>query len=117
LEGFQYKYDSIANIKLSSYKANELVYESNSSSEQLAVFSEIYYKDGWNAYVDGQLTPHIRVNYVLRAMRIPGGKHTITFKFEPAIYATGEKISMACSALLLLSVAGIGLLECRKKTV
>ena len=115
LEGFQSKYDSTATIKLGSYKANELVYESNTSSEQLAVFSEIYYKDGWNAYVDGQLTPHIRVNYVLRAMRIPAGKHTITFKFEPAIYATGENISMACSALLLLSVAGIGFLECGKK--
>lgn len=115
LTGFQYRSDSLANIKLTSYKANELVYESNSSSEQLAVFSEIYYKDGWNAYVDGQLTSHVRANYVLRAMRVPAGKHTVVFKFEPAVYKTGESVSFAMSALLLLTVAGALYLDGRKK--
>ncbi|MBI2270694.1 MAG: YfhO family protein [Bacteroidetes bacterium] len=115
LTGFQHKSDSLASIKLTSYKANELVYESNSSSEQLAVFSEIYYKDGWNAYVDGQLMPHVRANYVLRAMRIPAGKHTVVFKFEPAVYNTGESVSFAMSALLLLTVAGALYLDGRKK--
>ncbi len=116
LEGFQYKYDSTAHIALTSYKANELVYESNTLSEQLAVFSEIYYKDGWDAYVDGKLTPHVRANYVLRSMRIPAGKHTITFKFEPAVYKTGERVSFAMSALLLLTVAGALYFD-RKKSV
>lgn len=115
LEGFQHKYDSAASIKLTSYKANELVYESKSSGEQLAVFSEIYYKDGWNAYVDGQLSPHVRANYVLRAMRIPAGKHAIVYKFEPAVYKTGEKISGIGSILILLIVASTLFMEFRKK--
>ena len=68
-------------------------------SEQLAVFSEIYYKDGWNAYVDGELYPHFRVNYVLRAIVLPAGSHTIEFKFEPEIYSEGETISFASSLL------------------
>lgn len=100
--GFKPGNDSAATIKLLSYKPNALVYESNSSSEELAVFSEIYYANGWNAYVDGNLTPHFRVNYVLRAMRIPPGKHNIEYKFEPKIIATGEKISTASLAILLL---------------
>jgi len=116
LDGYQYKYDSTATIKLTSYKANELTYESNSAVEQLAVFSEIYYKDGWNGYVDGALMPHVRANYVLRAMRIPSGKHTVVFKFEPTVYTTGEHISMACSAILLLMVAGVGFMELKKQS-
>jgi len=94
--------DSVSSIKLTSYKANDLVYESNASAEGLAVFSEIYYANGWNAYVDGKLTPHFRVNYVLRAMRIPAGKHTIEYKFEPSIISTGEKISTTSLVLLFL---------------
>jgi uncharacterized membrane protein YfhO len=81
----------------------------------LAVFSEIFYDKGWNAYVDGKLTPYFRGNYVLRAMRIPAGAHKIEFKFEPTVYATGEKISFASSAILLLLVAGALFVELRKE--
>lgn len=94
--------DSSAIIGLTSYKANHLIYQSNSSSEQLAVFSEIYYDKGWNAYLDGELVPHFRANYVLRAMSIPAGNHQIEFKFEPKVYALGERISLFSSILLLL---------------
>lgn len=94
--------DTFSVIKLTSYKANDLVYESNSPAEGLAVFSEIYYPEGWNAYIDGKLSPHFRVNYVLRAMRLPAGKHAVEFKFEPTIISTGEKISNTSMALLLL---------------
>jgi len=107
--------DSLANIKLTSYKSNDLVYESNSSAEGLAVFSEIYFTNGWNAYVDGKLTSHFRVNYVLRAMRLPAGKHHVEFKFEPTIIATGEKISAASLALLFLLCGGAAFMEFRKK--
>jgi len=107
--------DSTATIKLTSYKANDLVYESNTSAERLAVFSEIYYANGWNAYIDGKLTPHFRVNYVLRAMRVPAGKHTIEYKFEPDIIATGEKISAASMFLLFLLCGGAAFTEFRKK--
>jgi hypothetical protein len=108
------KPDPSATIQLKSYKANDLVYESNSASEQLAVFSEIYYKDGWNAYVDGELKPHFGADYVLRAMRVPAGKHTIEFKFEPKNYYTGEKISLA-SCILLFLMAGTAMFLVWKK--
>ncbi|MCW3083824.1 MAG: hypothetical protein JWP12_1190 [Bacteroidetes bacterium] len=113
LDGFTPKPDNTATIKLTDYKPNDLSYESNASSEQLAVFSEIYYKD-WNAYVDGKLTPHFSSDWVLRAMRVPAGKHTIEFKFEPTIYYTGEKISLA-SCLLLFGFIGVSLFMAWKK--
>jgi uncharacterized membrane protein YfhO len=92
--------DSTATISFLEYKPNYLKYTSNTNSEQLAVFSEIYYKEGWNAYVDGKLHPHFRANYVLRAMLLPKGSHTIEFKFEPVIYKKGEAISLASSLAL-----------------
>ena len=95
-------FDSTASITLSSYRANHLTYESKSSSEQFAVFSEIFYDKGWNAYIDGKLVPHVRANYVLRAMSIPAGSHKVEFKFEPSTYYTGEKISLASSSILIL---------------
>lgn len=113
--GFVSKTDSSATIQLSSYKSNDLVYESNSSAEGLAVFSEIYFANGWNAYIDGKLTPHFCVNYVLRAMRLPAGKHNVEFKFEPTLIATGEKISAASMALLFLLCGGAVFIELRKK--
>jgi uncharacterized membrane protein YjjP (DUF1212 family) len=106
--GFKPYKDSASTIKLTHYEPNELTYESNNKGEGLAVFSEIYYKDGWNAYVNGKLSPHIRADYVLRAMHLPAGKNQIEFKFEPAVFAKGEKISLAGSVLLLLACAGSG---------
>jgi hypothetical protein len=100
LAGFSPKKDSSASIKLNAYQPNKLVYESKSSLEQLAVFSEIYYEKGWNAYIDGNLVPHFRVNYVLRALKIPAGSHNIEFRFEPTVIGTGEKIAYASSWLL-----------------
>jgi len=96
------RFDSTASIKLINYKANHLTYESISSTDQFAVFSEIFYDKGWNAYIDGESVPHVRGNYVLRAMAIPSGSHTVEFKFEPSTYYTGEKISLASSSILVL---------------
>ena len=103
LDGFAPKADNSATIKLTDYRTNHLTYESNAASEQLAVFSEIYYKD-WNAYIDGELKPHFSGDWVLRAMRVPAGKHTIEFKFEPAKYYTGEKIALASCLVLFVFV-------------
>lgn len=101
--------DTLSSILLTHYEPNYLTYDINAGSEKLAVFSEIYYAKGWNAYLDGKLTPHFRANYVLRAMQIPAGKHKLEFKFEPQAYVTGEKISMAGSILLvILLIAGFG---------
>jgi hypothetical protein len=98
-------YSANGQIELKNYKPNHLTYQSESSEEQFAVFSEIYYPKGWNAYVDGQLKPHAAVNYVLRGMVLPAGKHTIEFKFEPSTYKTGNTIAMAGSVLVLATVA------------
>jgi len=108
------KKDESATIKLLDYKPNDLKYESNTATEQLAVFSEIYYNKGWNAYVDGELKPHFEADYVLRAMRVPVGKHTIEFKFEPTTYYTAEKISLA-SSILLFGFLGFSLFLGMKK--
>ena len=97
--------DQNASIVLTSYQPNHLVYESNTNSTQLAVFSEVYYDKGWLAYVDGKEVPHFRADYILRAMYIPEGKHKIEFKFEPAIYSIGLIIGIVSSILLLLLFA------------
>ena len=113
LEGYTSKSDPAATINLINYKANHITYESNAASEQLAVFSEIYYKD-WNAYVDGEQKPYFSADWVLRAMRVPEGKHTIEFKFEPQKYYLGEKISLI-SCLVLFSFIGVSLFMAWKK--
>ncbi|MBJ7427767.1 MAG: YfhO family protein, partial [Bacteroidia bacterium] len=102
LANFKMNYDSMASIKFLSYAPNKLVYETNASSPQLAVFSEVYYDKGWNAYIDGKLVPHIRANYVLRSMIVPEGKHSIEFKFEPATVKKGQTIALASSATLYI---------------
>ncbi|PKP13823.1 MAG: hypothetical protein CVU08_03290 [Bacteroidetes bacterium HGW-Bacteroidetes-3] len=108
LEGFNANYpkDSTATIHLTSYALNDLVYDFNSKENQFAVFSEIYYKDGWNAYIDGNLTPHYRVNYVLRGLEIPKGTHKIEFKFEPAVIKQGGTITLISYGLLLIISVG-----------
>jgi hypothetical protein len=94
--------NSVTSISLSEYKPNYLKYNSDSQKEGIAIFSEIYYDKGWNAYVDGELKPHFRANYVLRGMQIPAGKHVVEFKFEPAVYHVSERIALASSIVLLL---------------
>ena len=100
------KKDATATIRLTEYSLEYLKYESSTSEDQFAVFSEIYYKDGWNAYIDGEIIPHYRVNYVLRGMQVPAGMHTIEFKFEPEVIQTGTTISLISYALLLLIPVG-----------
>jgi len=88
-------------IWLSSYKPNLLTYKSELSSDRVAVFSEIYYPNGWQAYIDDAPADHFRADYVLRGMVVPAGSHTLTFKFEPQSYKTGNKVSLASSVILL----------------
>lgn len=100
--------DQNASIKLTSYAPDKLVYKSKSATEQLAVFSEIYYSKGWKVNIDGQEAKHFRANYVLRSMIVPSGEHTITFEFIPDTYYTGKMISTISSILLiLLFIAGM----------
>ncbi|BAO77208.1 YfhO family protein [Winogradskyella sp. PG-2] len=103
-----YQVDSTASIQLKEHKPNYLKYESTNPSDGLAVFSENYYKQGWNAYIDGKLVPHLRVNYVLRALEIPQGKHTIEFKFEAQVVKTGSKVALASSVIFgILLLVGL----------
>jgi hypothetical protein len=101
-------------IRLDSYAPNDLLYSYKSKQAGLAVFSEIYYPKGWNAYVDGKPTPHFQADYVLRAMILPAGEHKVEFKFEPEVYRVGEKISLISSILLILVVTGLAAFEIRK---
>lgn len=101
-----YIVDSLSTINLISYKANTLIYESNNVNDGLAVFSEVYYPKGWVAKVDGKEVPIIAVDYVLRAIELPSGKHQIEFTFEPKVIATGGKIALASSILIVLLSAG-----------
>lgn len=104
LTGLNISADSSANIRLTKYSPDTLNYESNSNADGFVVFSDIYYDKGWNAYIDGEKVPHVRVNYLLRGMKIPAGKHAIEFRFEPEKYYLGEKVSLASSVILVLLV-------------
>jgi hypothetical protein len=116
VSGKNFKKDQTGGIILTEYEPNYLKYTAKAASEQLAVFSEIYYENGWKAFVDGKEVPHFRVNYILRGMVLPTGEHTVEFKFHPKSYYTGNQISLASSLLLLLAIAGFAFSEFRKKT-
>lgn len=108
LNNVQISADSSAVIKQVDYHPNHIKYESNASSPQVAVFSEIYYEPDWEVYVDGAKADYFRCNYVLRGMVVPAGKHTIEFKVNPKTYNQWETVSKASSiaifALLLGSI-------------
>ncbi len=101
LEGYQFGKDSNASVTLTRYGLNELTFSSNNTQDGLAVFSDIYYPNGWKAYVDGKETPILRANYVLRTIKIPAGTHEIKFVFHPDSYYTGNRIALFSSLLLI----------------
>ncbi|NNC93911.1 MAG: YfhO family protein, partial [Chitinophagales bacterium] len=116
LAGYSHSGNPSNSIKLTSYDSDHMVYQSNASTDQLAVFSEIYYngKD-WKAYIDGEYVPHIRVNYVLRGLKIPAGEHTVEFRFLPQSFYTGRTVSAISFYLLILLVIGSIGLELKKR--
>lgn len=107
--------DSAARITLTKYDLPEMVYESNNNNEGFAVFSEIYYPENWKAYVDGKETPVYCVNYVLRGIKIPAGKHKIEFKYKDPTIESGEKINIAGGILLGLVLIGSVVVIFREK--
>lgn len=115
LASSNFNVDSLSTIDILDYKPNYLKYNSNNNHDGFAVFSELYYANGWNAYIDGQLSPHYRVDYVLRGMPIPKGQHTIEFKFEPHVVKTGSTIALASSILFgILILGGIAVMRKQK---
>jgi hypothetical protein len=101
-----YDVQSSDKIQLESYSENELTYSYDSKGERLALFSEIYYPQGWKVSVDGEEVPHFRANYVLRALELPAGKHQITFSFQPDVVKFGGRVSLASFIILVLVVVG-----------
>ena len=101
-------YSATGSILLSSYEPNHLVYDVNVDEVSFAVFSEIFYDKGWNAYINGELNAHYRVNYVLRGMNLPKGEYQVEFKFEPQSVVIGSSISLVCSCLIYLLLAFVG---------
>lgn len=106
--------DPDAEVQLTSYAPNRLTYKAKTATQQMLVFSEVYYDKGWNAYLNGELWPHFRVNYILRAMIIPAGDHEIEFRFEPKSYFLGERVSLVGSVLIVLLILGFAASEIKK---
>jgi hypothetical protein len=102
----QPQWDSAATIKLSKFDNDTMQYSFNSSKPQFAVFSEIYYSLGWNAYIDGKKVDYCKADYVLRGLSIPAGQHMIKFIFEPESYKKGLKIAYISSFLILILFLG-----------
>ncbi len=104
-------------IALTSYAPNKLVYSSTTSSDQFAVFSDVYYRDGkdWKVTIDGSEVDHTRVNYVLRAMKVPSGNHEIVFEFKPSSFYTGETISLVGSIIFVILLVGALFISVKKE--
>ncbi len=96
--------DSAASIKLVKNDNDIINYEFNSSSNQFAVFSEIFYDAGWKAFVDGKESPIVKVNYVLRGLAVSAGKHQIEFRFDPPLLKAGKQVSLAAHGVLALLI-------------
>ncbi|MDO4228713.1 MAG: YfhO family protein [Capnocytophaga sp.] len=107
--------DSTATISLKSYQPNKLIYETDNQQNGFAVFSEMHYPHGWTATLDGKQVPYYRVDYLLRGMEVPAGKHTIVFEFQPEVVSQGTKIALAGNILLIMWVLGAVFLQWRKK--
>lgn len=107
--------DPNATIRLTDYHPDHLTYEYSCSRDMIAVFAEIWYDKGWNAYIDGEKIPYFRANYILRAAQLPGGNHKLEFRFEPVSYRMGENISLAASILLIGGIGFAGF-KARKRT-
>ena len=98
--------DSSTSIKMLSYDNDKIEYESNANSMQFAVFSEVYYPKGWNAYIDEKITGYCKVNYLLRGLHVPAGKHKIKFVFEPSSVKKGKTIMFIASILIAIIFLG-----------
>ncbi len=99
-------YDSSSSIKLIENKNDIINYESQANSNQFAVFSEVYYTAGWNAFIDGKKTEIVKTNYALRGLAIPAGTHKIEFRFEPYSYKLGDRLDLIAAILTYLIVFG-----------
>ena len=106
--------DSLSRIRLTSYAPNRLTYETNNAQDGIAVFSEIYYPDGWHVTIDGQPAELARADYILRTMYVPAGQHTIEMRFDPTSLHVTEGIAYGALALLVIGIIVAVLIAKRK---
>ena len=106
--------DSLSSIRLTSYAPNRLTYETNNAQDGIAVFSEIYYPDGWHVTIDGQPAELARADYILRTMHVPAGQHTIEMRFDPTSLHVTEGIAYGALALLVIGIIVAVLITKRK---
>ena len=107
-------------IRLEEYRPNYLRYEYTATAPGTAIFSEIYYKDGWTAYIDGIETPYFRADYLLRGMELPAGTHTVEWRFRAPGWNTVEGVTLVASLTILAGIIATVILvlrhERRQKT-
>ena len=112
---FEPVYDSSASIALVKNDNDIVTYAFNAANNQFAVFSEVYYKSGWKAYIDGKEAPIVKVNYVLRGLAVPAGKRDIKFEFKPQGYYQGRSITSIFSIVLIVILAAGIFMEWRNR--
>jgi hypothetical protein len=100
--GSYQNYQKGGRIELTSYAPDKLIYQIQSPGQKIAVFSDIYYPRGWNAYVDEEKAEIKRVDYILRAIMVPGGSHKVEFRFEPKSVNTANALAMIGGVLIVL---------------
>ncbi len=115
ISGIPRSYSGEATVEFLDYHPEELSYSFSSSSDQFLVFSEIYYKPGWQAYIDDEKVDHVRVNYLLRGLKVPAGEHTVIFKYEPISETVGNFLALASIFLILASCGAYGFVVYRKQ--
>jgi hypothetical protein len=100
--------DSASFIRMTKFDNDVIEYEANCNGPQFAVFSEVYYPAGWNAYIDEKKTSYCNADYALRGLSIPTGKHAIKFIFEPSSVKKGRTVmSMVSFVILLMLIGGL----------
>lgn len=109
-----FEVDSLASINVTDHRPDFISYETDNNHAGFMVFSEMHYPNGWQSYIDGKSVEHYRVNYALRGMEVPAGKHKIEFKFDPEVVKMGSKITLASNILLALVILGGMVLVFRK---
>jgi len=112
----QPQWDSTASIKLRKFDNDTMDYSFSSSKPQFALFSEIYYPYGWNAYIDGKKAEYCKTDYVLRGLSLPSGQHAVRFVFEPSSYKKGANIAYTASFLIAILLLGGLFMEWRTRS-
>jgi uncharacterized membrane protein YfhO len=113
---FQPVADTTASIRLIENLNDKINYKFSARTDQFAVFSEVYYSQGWNAFIDGKKADYLRVDYILRGLPVPAGEHTIEFRFEPHSYVLGNTIAILSSIVAYLLLITAIVVEWRKRS-